>query len=197
MIVTMRSIFLIFTCVVIVSILGACNIPTSKQTDFTLTAVSETTPAEEAVEPSQDYESVECAFVWANDPLPELSDDFNQTLQEVLPNAEGYAEAYGENCVTETGEIVRFHAMETDYHITLRVETLENEQILGELLVRVMDVLAGFPTDETPGPQPGYVGITFEAPDDELRLWFTRTEGETALKNGMRGVKFFNALKAK
>jgi hypothetical protein len=41
------------------------------------------------------------------------------------------------------------------------------------------------------------VGITFEAPADELRLWFTRRDAEAALENGLRGEELFNALQAK
>ena len=197
MIAAMRTFFLIFTCVVIVSLLGACNITGLEQSDPTLTAVPDIAPSEEIIEPSQNYEPVECAFMWANDPLPELSADFNQALQTALPDAEGYAEAYGENCVTEEGEVVRFLAMETDYHVTLKVVDLEDKQALGELVERVMFVLMEFPTEETPGPQPGYIGITFETPDDSVRLWIMRTEIETALKNGMSGIELFNVLIAK
>jgi len=132
--------------------------------------------------------------MWANDPLPELSAEFNRTLQTALPNAEGYAEAFGENCVTETGEVARFLAMQTDYHLTLMVDDLEDRQALGELVENVMDVLAGFPTEETPGPQPGYIGITFESPEDSFRLWVMRTNVEAALKSGMRGEELFNAI---
>ena len=147
-----------------------------------------------SMESSQDYDSTECAFVWANEPLPELSDDFNQALQNTLKDAEGYAQAYGENCITDKGEVIRFLAMETDYYITLQVENLDEKQILGELIEKVMEVMAEFPTDETPGPQSGYIGITFKAPRDEIRLWFTQTEAQTAIDNGLQRKALFDAL---
>lgn len=183
----MRTFFLIFTCVVIVSLLGACNIPDITSSMETVEPV-ESTPA---------YETVKCAFMWANDQLPELSADLNQALQTALPDSEGYAQAYGENCVTEGGQVVRFHAMETDFYITLKVEDLGDLQVLGELVEEVMDVLSGFPTEETPGPQPGYIGITFESPEDSIRLWDMRTNVEAALESGMRGEDLFNALQSK
>ena len=108
--------------------------------------------------------------------------------------AEGYAQAYGENCMTNEGDVVRFLPMETDFYITLQVEKLEDEQALGESIEQVMEVLSGFPTDATPGPQPGYVGITFEAPEDSLRMWVMRINIEIALDNGLRGKELFKAL---
>ena len=164
----------------------------SEQTDIPNTA-----PATTTVEQPQDGQPVDCAFMWAIDPLPELSESFDQALKESLPNAEGYAEAFGENCVTEAGDIARFLAMETDYHITLAVDDLNDKQILGKLVEDVMDVLAEFSTEDTPGPQPGYIGITFEAPNDISRLWVMRTDAEVALDNGLQGEELFIALQDK
>jgi hypothetical protein len=181
----------------ILLLLSACNFPGPEQTGSRVTVTPDTASAWETVEPSQVYTSTECAFIWANDPLPELSNEFNRVLKEVQSEAEGYAQAYGENCVTNEGEVVRFLAMETDFYVTLKVENLEDKQSLGEFIEQVMEVLAEFPTNETPGPQPGYAGITFKARDDELRLWFTQTDAETAIENGLRGEELFNALQTK
>ena len=84
--------------------------------------------------------------------------------------------------------------METDFYITLNVENLEDKQALGELIEHVMGVMAEFPADETPGPQSGYIGITFQSPLDEIRLWVTITEIEAALENGLLGEDLYNAL---
>lgn len=173
--------------ILIIVLLSACNFPRPGQ------PAPDAESAPETEESSQDYTSTECAFMWANESLPELSDDFNQAIQDIA-GAEGYAQAYGENCVTNEGEIVRFLAMETDFYVTLQTEDLEDQQALGELVEQVMGVLAEFPTDETPGPQPGYVGITYESPGDSLRLWVTRAKIEIALADGLRGAELFIAL---
>ena len=162
-------------------LLSACNFPRLRQ------------PFPPAESP-QDYLSTECAFVWANEPLPELSDDFNESMKAIHPNVEGYAQAYGENCVTNEGEVVRFLAMETDYHITFKVDNLGDKKMLGNYIEEIMSVLTEFPPDETPGPQPGYIGITFEAQKEELRLWFTQTEAQTAIDDGLQGKALFDAL---
>jgi hypothetical protein len=135
--------------------------------------------------------------MWAHEPLPELSNQFDTALKDILPQASGSADAYGENCINAQGEVVRFLAMETDYYVTIPVETLEDKGALGEIAEQVMSVLAEFPVEETPGPQPGYVGIIFEAPADELRLWFPRRDAQAALESGLRGEELFNNLETK
>jgi hypothetical protein len=185
MITKMQTYFLKSLRIFIIFFLSACNFPDSGK------ALPQT------IETAQNYESVECAFVWANDSLPELSNDFNEALKIVHPEAEGYAQAYFENCVTAEGEVVRFHVMETDFYITLKVNDLGDKEVLGNRIKDVLDVMAAFPTLETPGPQPGYIEITFESPENELRLWLMRTEIETAYEKGLRGSELFNALQSK
>jgi hypothetical protein len=191
----MRTFILKTTGILIISLLSACNFPGVRVP--LLSPSSETTveaETQQTVEPTQNYESTACGFMWASNPLPELSDDFNKALRKVQPQASGYAEAYGENCIDNEGKIVRFLTKETDFHVTLNVNNLEDKQTLGELIEQVVAVVAKYPPEDTPGPQPGYVGITFEAPTDELHLWFTQMDAETALKSGLKGETLFNAL---
>jgi hypothetical protein len=93
--------------------------------------------------------------------------------------------------------VVRFLTKETDFYVTLQFEDLEDKQALGGLIEQVLDVVDKFPVEETPGPQPGYVGITFKAPEAELRLWFTQIDAKAALENGSRGEELFDVLQAK
>lgn len=176
---------------VIIVLLSACTFSGNAQ------SIPNAPPATITIEPAPDYETGDCAFMWAKNPLPELTKDFDQILKESLPKAEGYAEAYGENCITETGEVSRFLAMETDFHVTLTVDDLDDKQTLGTLIEEVMIVLSEFPTENTPGPQPGYVGIIFETSNDSLRLWLMRTEVEAALEKGLQGEELFTVLQNK
>ena len=192
----MRTFILKATGILIISLLSACNFPGTGVS----APPSETTVeagVQQTVEPTQDYESTDCGFMWASNPLPELSGDFDKALKQVQPQASGYAEAYGENCIDNEGNVVRFLTMETDFHITLKVNDLEDKQVLGKLIEQVLAVVATYPPEETPGPQPGYVGITFEAPTDKIRLWFIQKDGESAIKNGLQGAELFNTLQAK
>lgn len=178
---------------VLIFLLSACNFSWPGHPFPSLVDNADSPPAK-TENPQQDIEPVECAFVWANKPLPELSDDFNEALKVVQSDAEGYAQAYGENCVTNAGEVIRFHAMETDFYINLKVDDLGDKKALGNLVEDVMGAMTEFPTDETPGPQPGYISITFEASGDELRLRFTQINVQAAIDNGLQGEELFDAL---
>jgi hypothetical protein len=191
----MRNLFRLS--ILIMSLISACNPSNPGQPAPDITIVPDLTPAPITDTPPPEIASTECAFVWAREPLPDLSKEFDAALKGALPGASGYAETYGENCLNNQGEVARFLAMETDFYVVLEVETLEDKQTLGELIEQVLNVLARFPVEGTPGPQPGYIGITFQSRGDELRLWFPRRDAEAALENGLRGEKLFNALQVK
>lgn len=175
-------------------LLCACNLPEQGQP----THIASEPPADAATDtPLPELGDTGCGFVWAHEPLPDLSREFDTALKEVLPQASGSADAYGENCLNNQGEVVRFLAMETDYYMTLKVDSLENKQELGLMLEQMLSVLSQFPVGETPGPQPGYVGITFQTTTDELRLWVSRREAEAALGSGLRGEELYLALQEK
>jgi hypothetical protein len=105
------------------------------------------------------------------------------------------AEAYGENCYdSQTNEPVSFGAMETDFHITVKVADLAEKDDLGNWLKKILVVLDKFPTGTTPGPQPGYIGVSFRTGSDELNLWFTVTEGKSARDDGLLGAALLDKL---
>jgi len=182
--------------ILIIVLLSACNFPRPGQPNPGLTVEPDAGLSTDTASP-QDFTATECGFVWARESLPDLSKDFKKALKDVQPQANGYAEAYGENCIDSQGNVVRFLAMETDFYVMLKVEDLEDKQALGEWIEQVLAVVTKFPVENTPGPQPGYVGITFEAPGDELRLWFTQMDAEAALENGLQGEELFNVLQVK
>ncbi|NOY98077.1 MAG: hypothetical protein GXP40_02590 [Chloroflexi bacterium] len=171
-------------------------------------ALGETTPASDTPAasaeatrlpdtPPADVPSTQppCYFVWARQPLPELSGQVQQAVQSIQPQAAARAEAYGENCVDENGDIVYFAAKETDFYVTLEVDGLKDESALGERLEDVLTALEAFPSDETPGPQPGYISVTFQSAEEALRLRFTEIQVIEFRQQGLRGVDLFKALK--
>jgi hypothetical protein len=162
-------------------LLAACNLPGR------LPATGAPLPPTDTPTATVSYR--ECGWQWATQPLPELSLQVEQALQAAgLPLAAAVAEAYGENCIdSRTNQVAYFAAMETDFRITLDADDLGDEAALGDLLEKTLVVLDGFPPGATPGPQPGYVGITFQAGGEELRLWFTVTDGESARALGLHG----------
>lgn len=112
----------------------------------------------------------DCYFNWATQPLDDLSTHVQAAMQEVQPGAEARAEAYGEDCIYADGH-ADFHAMETDFHVALKVADANDPAELGGLIRRSMDLLASrFPTGQTPGPQPGRVNFRFLSPSAEKNL---------------------------
>lgn len=152
-------------------------------------ALAETTPT---LTPD---EYTACAWQWGKQSLPNLSTALEAALRtNVLPNASAYAEAYGENCIDASGAVTRFAAIQTDFYITLPVPSLDDRAALGALLESTLSVLEQFPTGQTPGPQPGYVGITFKSPNEEIRLWIAPARLAEVRANGLSGATLFEAL---
>lgn len=170
-------------------LLAACNLPTAEPTQtFDLT--------DEPVVTESPIPYTQCYFNWATKPLPELSADVQSALETAgLTEVTATAEAYGENCYdSQTNEVAYFAVMETDFRIRVEVPDLADTVHLGNLLEQVLVVLDGFPSETTPGPQPGYIGIRFKHAAEELNLWFTVTDGESARALGLKGSELFEEL---
>ncbi len=152
-------------------------------------ALAETTPT-----PTPDGDAP-CAWQWGRQSLPDLSAALETALREnVLPDASAYAEAYGENCIAASGAVSRFAAMQTDFYITLPVPSLDDQAALGALLESTLSTVEQFPAGQTPGPLPGYVGITFQSPSEEIRLWITPARLAEVRAKGLSGAALFEAL---
>jgi len=137
-----------------------------------------------------------CAFVEGRLALEELSGQFLDQLKSAgLPVEKARAEAYGENCVAADGSQVRFAAKETDFYLTLNVTDLLDEAALGALLERALAIVELFPVGQTPGPNPGYVGVAFTAGADIQNLWFTRSQANDLRIQGLKGAELYRALK--
>lgn len=165
--------------------LAACNFPSQR--------LGATTPTPAASEtPTPAYE--ECAFVEARQENPGLSSQFMQKLKDAgLPVETARAEAYGENCIAADNSVVRFAQREIDFYATLKVQNLSDEAALGDLLEKTLAVIDGFPPDQV-GPNPGYIGITFQAGDQVQNLWFMQTQVNEFRQQGLKGAALYRAL---
>lgn len=108
-------------------------------------------------------EPEQCGYQWAYGDLPELSSRFQQSIRALEPEAEAKAFAFGENCVRADGSIAKFAPMETDFNVTLHVDDLANEAVLGRWIVQVMEVIENIPPEQISGPRPGRVSIVFQS----------------------------------
>jgi hypothetical protein len=136
----------------------------------------------------------ECGYQWAYKDLPELSSNFQQSIQVLQPEALANAYAFGENCIHTDGSIT-FLPMETDFNITLQVDDLSNESDLGEWSVKVMQIIENIPPEQIVGPQPGLVTIIFQSDSDQKVINFHINQYQ-ALPSGLSSAEIYQALEA-
>ena len=136
-----------------------------------------------------------CGYQWAYQDLPELSADFLQSLQQLQPDAQGNAFAFGENCMGGTGRLIRFIPMETDFNITLKVNAITDKAELGGWIVKVMQIIDAIPSEQIVGPRPGRVSIAFESNGQQEALSFYIDQYH-GVSPGLADTEIYDALKA-
>jgi hypothetical protein len=143
--------------------------------------------------PTVDSSAGQCAYQWAYEDLPDLSRDFQQSIQQIQAEAQASAFAFGENCVHADGS-ADFIPMETDFNTTLQVTDLSNEDELGAWIVKVMEVIENIPRDQIVGPRPGRVSIEFRANDTQMFVNFYVDQYQS-LPAGLSNAEIYQALR--
>jgi hypothetical protein len=135
-------------------------------------------------------------YSWSRNPLDDLSMHVQSALNAAgVTGANAYAEAYGEDELSQgTGAFCEFLPMETDFYVTLSVDTLTDPEVLGPSVEKVLTVLDRFPPEETPGPQPGYASITLVMGEEKSHLRFRVTTATEARGRGLEGARLLEAL---
>lgn len=137
----------------------------------------------------------DCGNQWANQDLPELSNNFRQSIQALQPEAQASAYAFGENCLRSDGSVVSFTALETDFNITLHVDDLANEAVLGRWIIHVMRIIEDIPADQIAGPRPGRVSILFQSSTAQHILNFYINQYQE-LPSDLNHTEVYEALQA-
>ncbi len=136
-----------------------------------------------------------CAWEWVNKDLPELSSSFQRSIQALQPEAQASALVIGENCVGWGGNIVSFSARGTVFSVSLQVDDLANESVLGKWIVQVMEVIEKIPEEQIAGPDPGLVGIVFRSNTDRSSISFDIDQYKELPPN-FNYAEIYEALKA-
>lgn len=135
-----------------------------------------------------------CAYVEGRKDFPEISATLIEKLKAAaIPIATVRAEAYGERCITADGTTVRFAQREIDFYLTVNVTSLKDEATLGDYLEQILNVIDLLPPDKI-GPNPGYLGVTFQAGDQIQNLWFTLADASAFLQQGLTGADLYKVL---
>ena len=167
-------------------ILGACSVGTP-----TPQAIPAQIPTGASLPPTEDISSTQCGYQWAYQDLPDLTAQLDAIVQTLIPNSTSRATAYGENCLGNEGQFVRFSAMETDFYILATVETLDDYETFGNWIYEIMQVVDGFPPEDLAGPQPGFVEFRFEKSISEGITFRVPLQGYEEIAGGKSGEELF------
>lgn len=144
--------------------------------------------------PASELMDETCAYVWAYEDAPKLTEKLNTAVQGINPAASASAELFGENCVYEDGRST-FGAMETGFrvHLPLPVEDIANEEAFGNWMTQVMLIVTEIPREEIQGNY-GNVEFWFEKNDMEhimVRVPIQRYVDEGQEKTGAELFRMF------
>jgi hypothetical protein len=106
-----------------------------------------------------------CAYVWAHQGAPELTQKIDTAVHDLNPAANANADLFGEDCVYTDGRST-FGAMETDFYVHLPADDLTNEEAFGNWVAQVMQTVIQTPREEIQGNY-GFVEFWFEKSDAE------------------------------
>ena len=107
----------------------------------------------------------QCAYVWAYHNADELSAMIEEKIHALDPAASGNASFYGEDCVYADGQST-FGAMETDFYVHKPVDDLTNEEVFGNWMSQVLQIVIEIPRERIQGNY-GFVEFWFEKSDNE------------------------------
>lgn len=150
----------------------------------------------EPATPSPTAEYMQCGWSWATHPLPDLTEQVQAAITDAgLIQVTVRVVAFGEDCIPQNANTTGYFAtMETDFDVQITVASLDDEAAIGEQVGAVLDVLAAFPPDATPGPQPGYISIHAVSESGEQYWRFSVTQAESARAAGLTGAALLATL---
>ncbi|MEW5940804.1 MAG: hypothetical protein AB1750_14135 [Chloroflexota bacterium] len=180
----MRTSLLALLCLLL---LASCGSPTTPPAPATPTPTPSVRGPNSGLDP--------CYYTWAYEPLPEISAEFQDALQAVIPNAEGRAQAYGEKCVKKD-HTSTFSAMETDFNVTLPVPDLTDDEAIGQLVEQVLEVADQFAPPRVPGPNDGIVTFFVTSGPDNRIFRVTIPRGRELREQGLHGAALLQAIEA-
>jgi hypothetical protein len=166
-----------------------------------LTACHPQAPSETQISSSQDIgisptaEYFQCGWIWATQPLPEVDARLKQALQASnLAGWQASAQAFGENCLNNSGQVDHFAARDLDFRFQVQATDLSDLNELGSSVERIMGVLDQIEIRDSE-PQPGTITIRFLENDEELNMNFKYSECLSLLSQGLHGADLFQALR--
>lgn len=147
--------------------------------------------------PSPAY--VQCAWQWASQPLPEITQQAQDWFTEAEFRAGVFVEAYGENCLdyrSGTPTTANFAAMTTDFYLNIYSLNLTNAPALAESYMKAYELLVEFSAEADLPARLGYLTVTFNAPGYFTTVRAMFSEVKALLADGLAGQDLLEALDA-
>lgn len=147
--------------------------------------------------PSPAY--VQCAWQWASQPLPEITQQAQDWFTEAEFRAGVFVEAYGENCLdyrSGTPTTANFAAMTTDFYLNIYSLNLTNAPTLAESYMKAYELLVEFSAEADLPARLGYLTVTFNAPGYFTTVRAMFSEVKALLADGLTGQALLEALGA-
>ncbi|CAG1016843.1 hypothetical protein ANAEL_05864 [Anaerolineales bacterium] len=141
-------------------------------------------PVTEASVPEQ------CAYTWAYQDAPELTQKLDAAVKALNPDASGRAQLFGENCGYADGHST-FGVMETDFYVRSPVNDLTDEEFLGNWVAQIMPIVSKIPREEIKG---NYGFVEFSNADGQvfIRVPIQKYMNEAQGKTGAELFRMFS-----
>lgn len=137
-----------------------------------------------------------CVFSWVLQPLPLESDQLQRAVTVGgFRFVQATATAFGEKCVTASGEVLHTSILETDFFLTIPVADLTDQKTNGNELQGLLLLMATLPPGIFPGIHPGMVGVAFQQGQQSDVLWFSLDTAVVALQEGLTGEALLTRLR--
>ncbi len=201
-----RPVLSLFMLLLIIAL--ACNLPAGEQNGLNrpgdTSAIQEGEPDQEpmppqALPPDTGDSSQQCAYQWASQALPELSEKLQDDFDEAgMKHIRVRAEAFGENCILPDGRVGGFLVMQTDLRFTVGVADIHDYPSLATQVREILRIIFGMPLEQFPGPNKGYIGISFsDLNGASMNLWFPRQVAEQAVQENLDGAALIEWLRSR
>jgi hypothetical protein len=145
------------------AVVGLQNVFAPSPAELPVHTLTSTSTPTQTITLSPAYEG--CSFMWAYHDDPRVSTKLHEAVVALDPSASANAQLFGEDCVYADGHAT-FSTMETDFYIRLPVEDLTIEEVFGNWIKQVMDLVVDLPKDEIQGRK-GFVEFSFIKNDAE------------------------------
>jgi hypothetical protein len=133
-----------------------------------------------------------CAYTWAYENAPELTEKLDTAVKALNPAASARAQLFGEDCVYADGRST-FGVIETDFYVRSPVDDLTNEEALGNWVAQVMPIMSKIPREEIQG---SYGFVEFSNADGQvfIRVPIQKYMTEAQEKTGAELFRMFSTI---